>query len=71
MALDPKVAPTFEVDQLGNLTHINGTALPEGLVYASISPSIAAAAPLVGSEWTIDAAYANARRLRGVRESGD
>jgi hypothetical protein len=67
----PQAVPAFEVDSVGNLTHINGAPLPGGLLHTVISPGIAATAPLIGNEWTIDVAYSLAQRLRSGPETKD
>lgn len=61
---EPETVPSYEVDQHGNLTRLNGAAVPEGLLYTAITPGVAATVPFTGTEWTIDAAYAHARMLR-------
>jgi hypothetical protein len=71
MVTKPETVPSYEVDSAGNLTHINGAPLPQGLLHTVIAPDIAATAPLVGSEWTIGAAYDLARKLRGTSEATD
>lgn len=50
----------------GGSTRLNGEELPSGVLHAA-RPRVPAA--VAGTEWTIDAAYDQAARLRGDEET--
>lgn len=53
----------FNTDDAGQLTHLRGTAIPQGTIHTAISAS-SAELPAIDNDWVLKGAYAFARQLR-------